>query len=118
MGQITKAVIYNSGNANKDITISVTIGYAQLSVSSIYVDGKKMGGEFKDSFDLTIGNAGDLRGKEVVCFTTVSDIQPDTNETSVKVKVRGANGVLDIPTLRLKANDGEVVFYKINITII
>lgn len=118
MSQVTKSVIYNSANTLTDISISVNIGFAQPSVTRVFVDGKVFIGEIQDSFDRSIGSADELRGKEIVCFTTVSDMQPNTNETSLKLKVRGGSGVLDVPTLRLKANEGEVVFYKINIIII
>ena len=118
MAQFTQSVIYNSAGTSTDIAISVTVGFAQPSVSRVYVDGKAFNDEIRDSFNLTVGSANVLRGKEVVCITTVSDMQPNTNETSLKIKVRGGSGVLDVQTLRLRANEGEVVFYKINIIII
>lgn len=118
MSQITKSVIYNTENTSNSISISVDIGYAQPSVTRIFIDGKALNDEIRDSFNQLLGNANELRGKEVVCFTAVSDIQPNTNETSLKIKISGGGGVFDVPTLRLKANEGEVVFYKINIIII
>lgn len=118
MSQVTKSVIYNTESTTNDISISVDIGYAQPSVTRIFVNGKALNGEIRDSFNQPLGNADELRGKEVVFFTTVSDMQQNTNETSLKIKVRGGSGVLDVPTLRLMANEGEVVFYKINIIII
>jgi hypothetical protein len=118
MSQVTKSVIYKSENTPTDISISVEIGYAQPSVTTIFVDGKQLNRDIKNSFNQKVGNANELRGKEVVCFTTVSDIQPTTNETSLKIKIFQGTGVLDVPTLRLNANEGEVVFYKLTIIIL
>lgn len=118
MSQITKSVIYDLGNSLDSISISVQIGYAQPSISKVFIAGKMIEEEFRDSFEKEIETTSDLRGKEIVCFTSIFDMQPHTNETSLKLKVRGSNGVLDVPILKLRANQGEVVFYKLNILVI
>jgi hypothetical protein len=118
MSQITKSVIYNTANSPGQISILCIIGYAQLSITSIYVDGNMYEEQIRESFARILGTGIALKGKEIVCLTTVYDIQQNTDNTSVKMKVSGDNGVLNIPVLNLKAKPGEVVFYKISILVI
>jgi hypothetical protein len=119
MSQITKSLIYDTNNSPKDISVSIDIGFGQNSITTIYIDGAVFNNGINNSFQgVIIGSGNSLIRKEIVIFTSIVDIQPSTNQTSLKLKINGGGGVHNEPALRQTLNSGEVAFHKLNIIII
>lgn len=78
----TEFVTIPADQAEQPATLSVTIGDAQAGGTAVTLDGKlvQAGGGIKN---LALGKAKDLRNKELACITTVQDMNPNTNRTSV-----------------------------------
>lgn len=72
-----KVVFIESTNTN--VTLTVSIGYAQPSHTDVYKNGAliKQG---NDNFDFVIGNATELIGKQLLVVTTVSDLPENPNQ--------------------------------------
>jgi hypothetical protein len=71
------------------VTLSVTIGDAQVGGTAVLLNGKLVGNG-KSITDLAVGAKDqDLRGSNISCTTTVQDVNPATNHTSVTYALRG-----------------------------
>jgi hypothetical protein len=76
------------------ITISVTIGNAQLGGTSVDLDTIRVGSG-PQILKLPIGAGKDLRGKTVVVRTIAWDVNPQTNNMIVSYEIRGGAAPLD-----------------------
>ena len=83
----TEFVTVPADQAEKPATLTVTIGNAQAGGTAITLDGQLVhaGGGVKN---LPLGKTKDLRNKELGCTTTVQDMNPSTNRTSVTYTLR------------------------------
>ncbi|GEM_PF-2537577 len=117
MKQFTQSDIYHITNSESPILLSIEIGYGQIAVTNILVNGQRIGNDLENSIEeLEVGKNADLQYKELVCNTIVYDIQPDTNYTSYDFKLKGGARVMRFPKLKYKVqNDGDVVFYTTKI---
>jgi hypothetical protein len=73
----------------KPVTLSVTIGDGQVGGTSVSLSGVlvESGGEIRN---LRIGAEGqDLRNASIECTTTVKDVNPATNHTTVTYAISG-----------------------------
>jgi len=83
----TEFVTIPADQAEKSATLTVAIGDAQAGGTAVTVDGRvvQAGGNIKD---VVLGKTKELRDKEVGCTTTVQDMNPNTNRTSVTYTLR------------------------------
>jgi hypothetical protein len=95
---------------NKPVMLSVVIGDAQIGASVVRRDGIQLGktGTIKNR-DLGVG--GDLVSHNIEIKTLVSDVNDDTNQTSVTYVLEGAQP--ERMTARRKVeNNGDGVLYR------
>lgn len=98
-----------------DITLKVDIGYGQHATSIVSIDGQLIPGPgphgvFVRSFQTNLGIL--TTGQKLTISTTVYDIRPETNMTSVAVSLTGGMQNSDYPTMQCNAgNDGSVPYY-------
>lgn len=96
MSNTTHVDFYNvSKNKDKNVSLSISTGFGQNSTSTIYVgstqlDGGGPNGAFTaEDFTVDLGSNYDLNGKKMVITIAVQDIQPDTDESSITLKLTG-----------------------------
>jgi hypothetical protein len=117
-----------------NITLKVTIGYAQLGATTISVGGKRIkktakdefnndflpdaNGVYPKSFSVVIGTSGKLRNKQLVVISNVERIQDNEDRTSVDFLLTGGRSDSDNRTLTEKiAVKGEWLTYVAVISI-
>lgn len=100
--------------SNKPVTLSVIIGDAQIGGSVVKVNGDVVGkpGAIKK---LALGKGIDLVDAEVEVKTLVSDINDDTNQTSVTYLLEGAEPA-KVTAKRTVENNGDGVLYRAKLT--
>lgn len=129
--------ILSSSNANRhflnevyevveeDITLKIEIGYGQNAASIVYLDGKRIEGPlnegaFERSFEVNLGKI--RSGQKLTVSTTVLDIMPETDKTSVTVSLLGGKSDIEFPVLTFDAQEFitipyyiRILFYKTNL---
>jgi|WetSurMetagenome_2_1015567.scaffolds.fasta_scaffold248944_2 hypothetical protein len=74
----------------EQLYLKISIGNGQTGVSSVYLSGSQLISGQKDTFKIALPISGlDLAGKSLFCSTIVSDIRPETNNTSVVYELYG-----------------------------
>ena len=83
----TEFIAIGAAQLEKPATLSVTIGDAQAGGTAVTLDGVLLHAAGNiDEFAL--GKSKDLRDKELACTTTVKDMNPETNRTSVTYRLQ------------------------------
>jgi len=92
----TEFVEIPADQAEKPATLTVTVGDAQAGGTAVTVDGRlvQAGGNIKN---FVLGKGKELRDKEIGCTTTVQDMNPDTNRTSVTYTLRFGDAAQEFP---------------------
>ena len=96
---------------NTPVTLSVKIGDGQVGGTAVNLNGAPVGSGAPIT-NLRIGAPGqDLRGGDIDCTTTVRDVNPATNHTSVTYRLRGGKEDRDFP-YEITVNDagGRAVY--------
>jgi hypothetical protein len=108
--------------------LKVFIGFAQTSImvdskgneifgsSAVYIDDQLM--KIGVINNLVLGTASQLKNKKVTILTTVLDIQPATNNTSVSYVFSGGTSVETFTTLEEVSSDMGAVLHRADIRII
>ncbi len=94
------------------ITLKITIGHGQSGDTIVHLGANRIVDGQQGSFELVLLGVGEeLNYKKLHCFTAVTDIQTETNETSVRYELIG--GVEPYQhTLQETVNaHGDVEFY-------
>jgi hypothetical protein len=74
----------------EQLYLKITIGNGQTGVSSVNLSGLQLVSEQKDTFKIALPvDAPGLAGKCLYCSTIVTDIRPETNNTSVVYELYG-----------------------------
>ena len=96
--------------SNKPVSLTVVIGDAQIGGSVVRKDGEIVGktGTIKDC---ALGPGTDLVGHAVEIKTLVSDVNDESNETSVTYVVKGAQPER-LTAKRKVENNGDGVLYR------
>jgi hypothetical protein len=71
------------------VTLTVTIGDSQTGITAVSLDGVPLVPGHLDTLTLELGTGPDLKGKTLVCTTTISDVSAETNRTSVTYDLEG-----------------------------
>jgi hypothetical protein len=106
----TEFVTIPADQANQPATLSVTIGDGQAGGTAVMLDGKlvQAGGVMKN---VPLGNGKDLKNKELGCTTTVEDINPNTNRTSVTYTLQLGTAKKEFPyEITVSAGGGRAVY--------
>lgn len=91
------------------LKLEIKIGHGQLGVTTIHLGDKVLAAAKEGSFTLPIpGNGEELQRKTLICSTTIADIQPNIDETSITYSLTG--GVKSFKqTLQESADDDDKV---------
>lgn len=85
---IVSAMEFYKVKPRTPVTLSIIIGDDQVGGSEVIWKDRSLASGRVDG--LTVGQAGDeLRGTELECTTTVRDVNPATNNTSVTYRLVG-----------------------------
>lgn len=106
----TEFVEIPANQAEKPATLTVTVGEDQAGGTAVTVDGQlvQAGGSIKN---FPLGKAGDLRNKEVGCTTTVQDMNPKTDRTSVTYTLRFGDSVKEFPyNVTVSQSGGRAIY--------
>jgi len=96
-------------NSN-DVYLTVIIGEAQLGSSSVTLDSEILcTGEIKD---LKIGNGNDIKGKMLRVKSIVSDINDNTNRTSIIYRFKGGKADTEYLLEETVSQDGDSIIYR------
>jgi len=107
---ITK--IYRVIDGDDHVYLTINIGHAQPGVTSIFLAGKELKSGIKSDIDkLDLGPGKELKSKTLYCTTTVTDIRPETNQTSVKYELTGGLKKFENKYSESVDNDGETISY-------
>ena len=98
-----------------DITFGVTIGDAQRGLSTIRLGTQQLAQNVKGSFPQKLGKGKDLKGKNLFCTTTVTDVRTETNRTSVTYTVEGGPNHFEETLKKTVESHGDAVFYTAEI---
>ncbi|MEW5925583.1 MAG: hypothetical protein AB1746_16495 [Candidatus Zixiibacteriota bacterium] len=72
------------------VKLSVTIGYGQSSITTVYLENDKLVNEKKNSFEIVLPYTGmELKGKTLFCSTMVMDMSPESNKIGVTYVISG-----------------------------
>jgi hypothetical protein len=105
----TLAATYAVGTA-ASIRISAVIGDGQLGDSAVWLDTSLLTTGDVNHFD--IGSAEQLRGHQLKFRSIASDLNPQTNRTSVSYFLAGGTTDDDYTLTKQVANDGDSVVYE------
>lgn len=92
----TEFITVPADQAEKPATLSVTIGNGNVGGTAIMLDGRLVQAS-ENIKNFVLGKGKDLRGKEIACTTTVQDMNPNTNRTSVTYTLRFGDSAKDFP---------------------
>jgi hypothetical protein len=82
-------IVYDIINESENpIVLNVEIGYGQIAQSLLFIDDTSQGTK-ENSFELIIGKSNELIRKELSIFTTIHDIQTDTDKIYMKLVLKG-----------------------------
>lgn len=85
----TAFIIYDIYDVRPDdVNLEVLIGNGQIGSSLLKLDNTLLG-NFDNSFEYTIGENQALKSKTLNIFTTIHDIQPDTDKINLSIKLKG-----------------------------
>ncbi|MDX1910650.1 MAG: hypothetical protein SFV22_04145 [Saprospiraceae bacterium] len=98
------------------VTLSVTIGNGQMGSSMVQLNGKPLLAGQENSFSLDITDPATLSGKTIDLFTTITDVNPDNNDISFRLKLTEGQSVLNPATERFKVEDNG--YFQIIIKIV
>jgi hypothetical protein len=109
----TEFVEIAADQGEKPATLTVTIGDVQAGGTAVMVDGQVV--HASDNVkNLVLGKSKELRGKEVACTTTVQDINPNSNRTSVTYTLRFGDAVQEFPYQVTVSESGGRAVYLIS----
>jgi hypothetical protein len=97
-----------------DIALTLSIGDGQLGSSRVLL-GTKVLGQGDDITNLLIGKGPKLAGKSIDVKTVVSDVNDQTNHTSLTYSLRGGPAPADYQLSATVAEEGDSVIYRATI---
>ncbi len=120
MAVITRFYTYALKGDKTTADLSVTIGNGQSAITSLYLEGSPLASNLKDSFsDQEISNDGQsLSGKLLDISTTIFEVNPNDNEVSFRLKLKGGNTNLNPAGDSLKVSQGGTAYFLMKIIFI
>lgn len=104
---------------DKPVEFQVEIGFGQRAESSVYLNDKKIGDVWRDSFSLVVSKTGkDIKRQILHCTTMVTDERVETNETSVTFHLKGGRKEIKETLQSAVEKQGDVKFYVLDVEFI
>jgi hypothetical protein len=85
----TLTKFYAVKKTKERVVLTVTIGDSQMGITAVSLDGVQLVPGHLNTLTLDLGTGPELRGKTLICTTTVSDVSAETNHTSVTYALDG-----------------------------
>ncbi len=103
--------------AEGSVSLSITVGDAQMGASAVWLEGKKIlqGDDIRNA---RIGDGRELRGKELVIKTVVTDVNDKTNHISVTYDLAGGVKEAELFLESTVQENGESVLYRTSIAFV
>jgi hypothetical protein len=95
----------------QDVSFKLSIGFGQKSTTSINLNDLSFITNQIGEINLPLGKGDALKGKTLYVTTTVSDVQPNTNETSVTYQLEGGIAPYKNTLQETAPKPNDVVFY-------
>jgi ATP-dependent 26S proteasome regulatory subunit len=109
---LTKVYKVRQGDA---VILRVTIGFAQIGVTTVFLDEKMLINNHPNSLEIELNKPGEsLQGKTLLCSTTVTDVRTETNETSVTYEFIGGPNTQKHTLKESVESAGAVILYTAN----
>ncbi len=89
MSTFSSTIVYDIFDQKDDpITVTVNFGFNQLSSTLVRLNMDDQGSH-DNNFTLNPGSNKFMNEKQLVLFTTISDINPDSDQVSMEVIIEG-----------------------------
>ena len=86
-------VIYDIYDQGEDlINLTINVGYGQVASSNVRLNELVLG-DFEGSFSLNLDKSKTLKNRTLNVYTTIHDIQPDTDKVYLDLKLEGGKHV-------------------------
>jgi hypothetical protein len=85
----TLTKFYPVKKTKEKVILTVTIGDSQMGITAVSLDGAQLVPGHLGTLTLDLGAGPEIKGKTLVCTTTVSDVSAETNHTSVTYALQG-----------------------------
>jgi hypothetical protein len=102
---------YYQVNSAQDVTFKLSVGFGQKSTTSVNLNDIQMITNQLGKINLPLGKGDTLKGKTLYVTTTVSDVQPSTDETSVTYQLEGGTAPYNNTLQETAPKPNDVVFY-------
>ncbi len=113
---VTQSVFYRLGDLAATVHLRLVIGQAQKGATVVQIGGVMLASSNQDVVEVELGTGAELRGKKVFCTTVVTDINPQTNLTSVTWEISGGLAAFTRTCTETLDHDGDSVLYVAVIT--
>jgi len=99
-----------------DILLTIAIGDGQLGSSRVSLDGKRVakGDAIKN---LLLGKGSKLVGKTITIKSVVTDVNDQTNHTSILYSLRGGAAPADYELKATVMEEGDSIIYRATIVL-
>jgi uncharacterized protein with LGFP repeats len=108
----TLSKAYQVPKDETEIKLTVSIGEAQLGVTSVNLENDLIVNNQVGTVRIIIGRAETLAGKSLYCSSTVTDVRTETNRTSITYMLEGGPNVYENTLQETVNNEGDVVRYN------
>ncbi|MGH7323702.1 MAG: hypothetical protein ACREJ9_03540 [Candidatus Rokuibacteriota bacterium] len=99
-----------------DITLSIVIGDGQLGSSRVSLGGKVLG-QGDAIKNLPLGKGSKLAGKALSVKSVVTDVNDQTNHTSITYSLRGGAAPADYELNATVTDEGDSIIYRATIAL-
>ena len=117
MSVISRYYTYELKGDKKNAELSIKIGNGQSAVTSLYLNGKLVGNNIKDSLSAHAISSGNdtLPGKLLDISTTIFDINTNNDQVSFRIKLKGGTSVFYPAADTLKVSQGGTAYFLIKV---
>lgn len=114
---VTQSIFYPIGqNDAAVVRLRIVVGQAQKGATSVHRGGTLLVSTNDDVVTLDLGTGAEVRGEKFYCATVVTDVNPQTNLTSVSWELAGGERVFAKACTETLDHDGDSVLYVAVIT--
>jgi hypothetical protein len=111
---VTQSIFYRVGDLAQTVRLRIVIGQAQKGATVVQLGSGVLASTNDDVVDVELGTGAEVRGKKVFCTTLVTDVNPQTNLTSVSWELSGgAKDFVKTCTESLDRSGDSVLFVAV-----
>lgn len=114
---VTQSIFYPIKDDDAAVVkLRIVIGQAQKGATSVHRGGTLIVSTNDDVVDVDLGTGAAVRGQKFYCATVVTDVNPQTNLTSVTWELTGGDRIFAKACTETLDHDGDSVLYVAVIT--